>query len=102
MTIPDSDAIKYGFMTLVTIILGMVGWGSRRQVNRIDNLEKQVNHLNAITAPREAINKELDEIRAQINDSRQEFREEHRQTRKEVKGDIKDLQDLILKLIEKK
>jgi len=102
MTIPDADAIKYGFMTLVTFIVGVLSWGSKRQVNRIDNLEKQVNHLSAITAPREAINKELDEIRSQINDSRQEFREEHARTRKELKEDNKDLRDLILKLIEKK
>jgi vacuolar-type H+-ATPase subunit I/STV1 len=102
MTIPDADAIKYGFMTLVTIIIAGFKWMMGRQVKRIDDLETKVNDLQTTTAPREAINKELDEIRASITESRQEFRDEHSRTRAEIKADNKETRDLLLELIRAK
>ncbi len=98
----DDDTAKYGILTLIGVISGAFTWLSKRQINRIDEVEKKVIYLEKTTVHQDKIESQFREIRQLVADSRKEFREEHHQTRKELKDDIQQMRDNIIQLINAK
>jgi len=98
----DDETIKYGLTGLLGIISIGVRWIWKRLTHRVDTLENKVNALEINTVSTERMNRELDEIRELVTESRREFRDEHSRTRTEIKEDNRETRELLVELIKSK
>lgn len=80
----------------ISAISVLVGWIFKRQINRIDELEKNSVRKERLSQALTDIEKDINLIRHEIEQGRAEFREEHQITRQLMVN----LNDKFIKLIQ--